>query len=187
MLQVNPSEISGIIESGAVVAYPTEAVYGLGCDPDNDAAIEKLLAVKQRPWEKGLILIASGFDQLKPYIDLSRVTEAQLQFAFDKWPGPFTFVIPAKAGVSRMLRGSFDTIAVRVTAHEGVRAMCDACRKPLVSTSANLAGEQPAMTLAEVQTQLGDKIDAVVLGQLGQSCQPSTIIDIQTGHIFRQG
>ncbi|QYK05327.1 L-threonylcarbamoyladenylate synthase [Shewanella zhangzhouensis] len=187
MLQVNPSQISGIIESGGVVAYPTEAVYGLGCDPDNDTAIQKLLAVKQRPWEKGLILIASSFDQLKPYIDLSRVTEAQLQAAFDKWPGPFTFVIPAKADVSPMLRGCFDTIAVRVTAHEGVRAMCDACQKPLVSTSANLAGEQPALTLAEVQTQLGDKIDAVVLGQLGQSGQPSTIIDIQTGHIFRQG
>ncbi|WP_372870825.1 L-threonylcarbamoyladenylate synthase [Shewanella sp.] len=187
MLQVNPSEIADIVAAGGVLSYPTEAVYGLGCDPDNDAAIKKLLAVKQRPWEKGLILIASRFEQLAPYLDLSRVTESQLQTALDNWPGSFTFVIPAGAGVSRMLRGSFDTIAVRVTAHEGVRAMCDACQKPLVSTSANLAGQPPALTLEEVQTQLGDKIDAVVMGRLGGSGQPSTITDILTGHIFRQG
>ncbi|QSX37317.1 L-threonylcarbamoyladenylate synthase [Shewanella sedimentimangrovi] len=187
MLHLEPSAIADVIATGGVIAYPTEAVYGLGCDPDNLSAVQALLDVKQRPWEKGLILIASRFEQLLPYLDLSAVTEQQLIAAQAKWPGPFTFVIPAKAEVSPLLRGSFSAIAVRVSAHPGVRTMCDAIDKPLVSTSANLAGEEPALTLAEVETQFSGKIAAAVLGELGTARQPSTIIDIQTGHIFRQG
>ena len=187
MLQLHPSEINDVVLNGGVIAYPTEAVYGLGCDPDNDEAIQKLLAVKQRPWQKGLILVASDFQQLLAYVDDSQLTIEQLEFAFSKWPGPFTFVMPIKSHVSRFLCGEFDSIAVRVSAHEGVRAMCEALGKPLVSTSANLAGEDPALSGEQILKDFDAKIDALVLGSLGQPRQPSTIIDARSGKIFRNG
>lgn len=75
-----------------VIAYPTEAVFGVGCDPDSETAVTRLLALKQRPVDKGLILIAASFEQLKPYIDDSILTAAQRKAVFDCWPGPVTFV-----------------------------------------------------------------------------------------------
>jgi len=187
MLQLHPSDIKDIVLNGGVIAYPTEAVYGLGCDTDNDTAIQKLLAVKQRPWQKGLILVASDFQQLLAYVDESQLTAEQLEFAFSKWPGPFTFVMPIKAQVSKYLCGEFDSIAVRVSAHAGVQALCRALNKPLVSTSANLAGEDPALTAAEILADFTGKIDALVLGELGEQRQPSTIIDARSGKILRNG
>lgn len=187
MLQLHPSDIKDTILQGGVIAYPTEAVYGLGCDPDNDTAIKRLLAVKQRPWQKGLILVASEFSQLLPYVDETQLTAERLEFAFSKWPGPFTFVMPVKAQVSKYLCGEFDSIAVRVSAHAGVQALCRALNKPLVSTSANLAGEAPALSAAEILADFEGKIDALVLGELGEQCQPSTIIDARSGKILRNG
>lgn len=75
-----------------VIAYPTEAVFGVGCDPDSETAVTRLLALKQRPVDKGLILIAASFEQLKPYIDDTILTVAQRKAVFDCWPGPVTFV-----------------------------------------------------------------------------------------------
>lgn len=187
MLQLHPAQITHVIVQGGVIAYPTEAVYGLGCDPDNDEAIEKLLAVKQRPWQKGLILVASSFEQLLPYIDVAQLTQAQLDFAHSKWPGPFTFVMPVREHVSRKLRGEFDSIAVRVSAHPIVRELCDTLNKPLVSTSANLAGQMPIMSSTQILADFADKIDALVLGDLGQQTQPSSIIDARSGQILRNG
>jgi L-threonylcarbamoyladenylate synthase len=187
MQQLYPSQITDVILQGGVIAYPTESVYGLGCDPDNDQAIEALLAVKQRPWQKGLILVASSFEQLLPYIDVSQLTQIQLDFAHSKWPGPFTFVMPVKAHVSNKLRGEFDSIAVRVSAHSIVRELCESLNKPLVSTSANLAGQDPVLTSSQILTDFSGKIDALVLGDLGQQAQPSTIIDARSGQILRNG
>jgi L-threonylcarbamoyladenylate synthase len=187
MLQLQPTEVKTLILEGGVIAYPTEAVYGLGCDPDNDGAIEKLLNVKQRPWQKGLILVASDFQQLTPYVDESYMSREQLEFAFSKWPGPFTFVMPVKSQISKLLCGEFDSIAVRVSAHEGVRQLCQTIGKPLVSTSANLAGEDPVLTATEILTDFEGKIDALVLGSLGEQRQPSTIIDARSGKILRNG
>ena len=187
MLELHPSEIKDTVLQGGVIAYPTEAVYGLGCDPDNDQAIQKLLDVKQRPWQKGLILVASEFGQLVPYIDVTKLTEQQLALAHSKWPGPFTFVMPVLPHVSKRLCGEFESIAVRVSAHEGVQALCQTLGKPLVSTSANLAGEPPALTANEIISSFTGKIDALVLGSLGAQRQPSTIIDAISGQILRQG
>lgn len=187
MLQLQPSAVATLIEQGGVIAYPTEAVFGLGCDPDNDSAIAKLLAVKQRPWQKGLILVASSFEQLLPYIDITQLSESQLQFAQSKWPGPFTFVMPIKPQVSQLLCGQFDSIAVRVSAHPVVRELCETLNKPLVSTSANLAGEPPVVDAQHIITDFSDKIDALILGQLGEQRQPSTIIDARSGQTLRNG
>ena len=187
MLEVLPADVAELVKQGGVIAYPTEAVYGLGCDPDNNDAIEQLLQIKQRPWQKGLILVAGEYQQLLPYIDESQLSAEQLAFAKSKWPGPFTFIMPAKQGLSNLLSGSFDSIAVRVTAHPDVQALCAAINKPIVSTSANLSGMEPAMSATAVKQQFDRAIFAVVKGELGNQAAPSTIIDARNGNIIRQG
>lgn len=113
-----------VLKQDKVIAYPTEAVFGVGCDPDSETAVTRLLELKQRPIDKGLILIAANFDQLKPYIDDSMLTDAQRDAIFACWPGPVTFVFPAAITTPRWLTGRFDSLAVRVTDHPLVVALC---------------------------------------------------------------
>lgn len=183
----NLNHVVAALRQEEVIAYPTEAVFGVGCDPDSEQAVMKLLALKQRPVEKGLILIAANYEQLAPYIDDSQLTAEQKQRIFDSWPGPVTWVMPTKPGVPRFLTGQFDTIAVRVTDHPLVQALCLAFGKPLTSTSANLTGQEPGRTVAEVELQLGDRLAAILQGDTGGRENPSEIRDARTGQIFRQG
>jgi L-threonylcarbamoyladenylate synthase len=169
-----------------VIAYPTEAVFGVGCDPDSETAVMCLLELKQRPVDKGLILIAASFEQLKPYIDDTMLTDAQREVVFSRWPGPVTFVFPAKASTPRWLTGRFDTLAVRVTDHPLVVELCQAYGKPLVSTSANLTGQEPCRSVEEVIAQFGEAFP-VVRGETGGRLNPSEIRDALTGELFRQG
>ncbi|GGI91859.1 L-threonylcarbamoyladenylate synthase [Shewanella gelidii] len=185
MLHLSPSQASSTLDAGGVIAYPTEAVFGLGCDPNNRDAIEKILQLKRRPWEKGLILVASDMQQLDAYVDFSALTLAQLAETQAKWPGPFTFLMPKSKTLLPLLCGQFETIAVRVSAHPVVREICDHFGGAIVSTSANHAGEEPALTVAEIESIFEHEIDAVITGALGDNPQPSTIIDIQTGKILR--
>ncbi len=175
------------LQSGEVIAYPTEGVFGVGCDPDNPEAIEKLLQLKQRPVEKGLILIAASYQQLLPYIDETQLTEEQLQQVKATWPGPVTWVMPASDKVSQWVSGQFDTIAVRVTDHPLVQQLCNAYGKPLTSTSANLTGQPSCMTTEEVEQQLGDKLVAILRGATGGRNKPSEIRDARTLQVLRQG
>ncbi|WP_028116939.1 L-threonylcarbamoyladenylate synthase [Ferrimonas senticii] len=179
------AEAGVTINQGGVIAYPTEAVFGLGCDPMNQAAVERLLQIKQRPVEKGLILVAASFGQLRPFVDESVLDEARQQQIFSRWPGPYTWVMPVRAGVPKWLTGQFDTLAVRVSDHPAVQDLCCAAGGPVVSTSANLSG-QPALTLGgEVVEQLGHLLDGVVMGEVGGNLAPSTIMDARSGDILR--
>ena len=130
------AEFVSAFEQGEVLAYPTEAVFGLGCDPDNQDAVEKVLAIKTRPQDKGLILIAASIEQLNPYIDTSSLNAAMMERVNTTWPGPFTWIMPKAARTPDYLTGGRDTIAVRVSAHPTVIQLCNAVNKPLVSTSA---------------------------------------------------
>lgn len=169
-----------------VIAYPTEAVFGVGCDPDSETAVRRLLALKQRPVDKGLILIAADFEQLKIYIDDATLNVAQREAVFSRWPGPVTFVFPAHSSTPRWLTGRFDTLAVRITDHPQVIELCRAYGKPLVSTSANLTGQPPCRTTEEVLAQFGRDFP-VVIGKTGGRLNPSEIRDALTGELFRQG
>lgn len=183
----NITQVISALKQGEVVGYPTEAVFGVGCDPDNKQAVEKLLALKQRPIEKGLILIAADYEQLLPYIDESQLTSAQKQAVMATWPGPVTWVMPTKPNVPSFLTGQFTTIAVRVTDHPLVQQLCRQFGKPLTSTSANLTGQEPGRTMTEVEQQLGQYLAVILDGNTGGRLNPSEIRDAQTGNIFRQG
>ncbi|AUI84969.1 threonylcarbamoyl-AMP synthase [Vibrio azureus] len=175
------------LKNGDVLAYPTEGVFGVGCDPDNPEAIQKLLTLKQRPVEKGLILIAASYAQLQPYIDESQLTQQQLERVHATWPGPYTWVMPASSKVSSWVSGQFDSIAVRVTDHPLVQDLCQAFGKPITSTSANLTGQPPCMTTAEVEVQLGQQLVAILDGKTSGRDKPSEIRDAKTGQVLRQG
>jgi L-threonylcarbamoyladenylate synthase len=170
------------LDSGGVIAYPTESIYGVGCDPWDDNALSKILTIKQRPWEKGLIVIAADFNQLQEFIQpLSTDILQQLEAT---WPGPVTWLLPVKEGVSPLLIGEHDAIAVRVTAHPVARSLCEAYGGPIVSTSANLSGRAPAKQAYQVRQQLPE-VDYILTGRLGGADKPSQIRDARTGKVLR--
>lgn len=175
-----------VYTQGGIIAYPTEAVFGLGCDPDNALALQRLLSIKQRPAEKGLILLAANYTQLLPYIDDDVLSNNSRQEILSRWPAAITQVLPAKKNVSPLLTGNFTSIAVRITDHPDVVALCKQTNKAIVSTSANLAGESPAITWQQVVEQLGDQVDFIVNGKTSGLLKPSTIINGLTGFTYRQ-
>lgn len=170
------------IQFGGLVAYPTEAVYGLGCDPENEAAVRQLLALKNRPEHKGLILIAAHIEQLASWIT---VTPEQQQTLLASWPGPITWLVPATNKVPKWVRGGHNTVAVRVCGHPIARALCAEVGKPIVSTSANMAGMPPCRTAQEVQQQFSQQVGFVVHGQCNLAAEPSTIVDLLSGQKLR--
>ncbi len=171
--------VARTVRTGGIVAYPTEAVYGLGCDPRNKRAVQRLLVLKRRSIRKGLILIAADFAQLAPFLQpLPAADQARLATT---WPGPYTWLIPARPETPRWLRGEHDTLAVRVTAHPLAAALCRACGHALVSTSANFSGRPPARTALAVRRQLGQHLDALLPGPTGGAKKPTEIRDLKSG------
>ncbi|WP_110651327.1 L-threonylcarbamoyladenylate synthase [Salinicola peritrichatus] len=171
------------LERGGVIAYPTEGVWGLGCDPDDERALAALIALKGRASDKGLILIAGTIEQLGPWLE--GLDEASMARLDASWPGPNTWLVPDNGRAKPLLRGSHPTLAVRVSDHPLVQELCGSWGGPLVSTSANRAGEAPAMSADAVRETFGDAIDAIVEGPLGGRDRPSTIRDLMTNRILR--
>ena len=170
------------VRAGEVIAYPTEAVFGLGCDPFNEEAVLQLLAIKRRPWQKGVILIASCITQLQPFI--APLTTEQQDKLSATWPGHMTWLVPAHPDTPSYLTGTHATIAVRVTAHPTARRLCQQLDHPLVSTSANRTGGLPARTHHQVRRQL-PMIEHIVTASCGKAEQPSHIRDLTTGKVIR--
>ncbi|WP_163830701.1 L-threonylcarbamoyladenylate synthase [Spartinivicinus ruber] len=170
--------------NGGVVAYPTEAVWGLGCDPWQQSAVERILKLKQRPVEKGLIMVAADINQIEPL--LKSVTSEQLAQLKASWPGPVTWLIPDSDNwVPQWVKGRYKSVAVRVSDHPIVKAFCHKVGKPIISTSANLAGEPELKTEQAVRRQFDDQLDAIIPGELGNQTKPSQIRDLITNQILR--
>jgi L-threonylcarbamoyladenylate synthase len=174
---------ASVVRAGGVIAYPTEAVWGLGCDPWNAEAVYRLLELKQRPAEKGLILVAAHIDQVAGLLDgLSPAQHARLQLS---WPGPFTWLIPHQDRVPPWVTGKHSSVAVRVSAHPVVVALCNAFGGPLISTSANIAGAQSPRERFQVQRYFGDQVDCYVQGRTGGASRASLIRDLLTDQVVR--
>ncbi len=168
-----------------MIAYPTEAVFGLGCDPLNPEAVRRVLDLKKRRIDKGLILIASTLPQLHPFI---RPLDARIRQALtDSWPGPVTWAVPASADCPDWLTGGKSTLAVRVSAHPVCRALCERWGGPLVSTSANASGNPPIRKRELLWKHFGTLIDYIVPGELGELKNPTEIRDAASCAIIRPG
>jgi len=172
------------IRSGGVIAYPTEAVFGLGCDPANRNAVQRLMALKNRCWRKGLILIASEQRQLLPWLE--KIPDCGSRQLDESWPGPTTWLLPAARDCPNWLRGEHDTLAVRVTAHPLVRRLCDILDSAIVSTSANTSGQRPARSVLDVRLRFGDRLDFVLPGSLGGQRHATEIRDLASGQFIRK-
>jgi L-threonylcarbamoyladenylate synthase len=178
------------LHCGEMIAYPTEGVYGLGCDPREPKALHALLQLKQRSPAKGLILVGSHLDQLIPYVDMASLSAARCAEIHATWPGSVTWVLPIRLPSvlpTALCVAAHDqqTLAVRVSAHPVVRALCDHFSGAIVSTSANISGAAPLQSAAAIEHVFGDRIAGVVQGALGGDQKPSRVMDGVTGAILR--
>ncbi len=170
-----------VLRAGGIVAYATEAVFGLGCDPRNRRAVDRLRRIKQRSIHKGFILIAAKTSQLAPYVSFFP------PHVLASWPGPRTWLLPVRSGRATWVTGRSAAIAVRVTAHTQAAALCRACRTAIVSTSANRSGQRPARNRREVLRRFGRLVDYVLLGRVGGLGRPTPITDAASGRVVRSG
>lgn len=172
------------IRAGAVIAYPTEAVWGLGCDPWDEEAVERLLAIKSRPVDKGLILVADNVRQFDFLFE--DFPQAWLDRMASTWPGPNTWLVPHRGMLPQWITGVHETVALRVSDHPQVRDLCSLVG-PLVSTSANPQGRPAARTRLRVEQYFRGQLDLVLGGRLGGRKNPSVIRDLATGQVVRAG
>ncbi|MCW8093475.1 Sua5/YciO/YrdC/YwlC family protein [Alteromonas sp. ASW11-130] len=184
MNEMQCAEFKQAFDEGRLVVYPTEAVMGIGCDPDNHKAVNTLLALKDRPVEKGMILIADTYSRLLPYVDDSLISLDMRPVIFSSWPGPVTWLLPKSASAPDWITGGQDKIAVRVTNHPTVIDLCRAAGRPLVSTSANPSGLTPAKSVSEAKNYFGDNV-IYIDGKTGGYNSPSTIRDCASGKVIR--
>lgn len=168
-----------------VIAYPTEAVFGLGCAPCYPGAVQRILALKRRSPAKGLIVVGSELSQLLGLIDLDALGSDK-ERVLASWPGAVTWVIPARPGVPDWLTGTHPGLAVRLSAHPQVRALCDRVGA-LVSTSANPEGAPPARDARRVRAYFGDALDYILPGNVGGRRSPTEIRDARSGAVLRTG
>lgn len=173
-----------VVKQGGIIAYPTEAVFGIGCDPCNEEAVMRVTEIKSRPVGKGFILIASKASQLDMLCDITN--EGFLRRIKNTWPGPNTWVFPVADTCPQWLCAGQASIAVRISAHPPVITLCDTLGSALISTSANLSGGEPARTVQQVRKIFGDAIHYIVEGEVGDLDHPTTIRDVSDGRVIRE-
>ncbi|MEM9057843.1 MAG: L-threonylcarbamoyladenylate synthase [Pseudomonadota bacterium] len=172
------------LRAGGVVAYPTEGVFGLGCDPFDASAVARILDIKHRRLEAGLIVIGDSLAQLAPL--LAPLPDALAEQAAATWPGAVTWVMPASDEAPHWITGGRDTVAVRVPGHARARQLCTLAGTPLVSTSANRSGRPALRSALAVRRHLREAVDCIVPGAVVSTAGASEIRDAQTGHILRE-
>ena len=172
-----------VMNEGGVIAYPTESVFGFGCNPFNESAIEKVLKIKGREFVKGFILITSNWEQVEA---LTQPIRPELLAAVqNSWPGPVTWVFPADPKLPAWLTGDRPTIAIRLTAHPVAKALCDTYGGPIVSSSANRSGQIPTRDYRATRLMFGDELGFIMPGQVGELLRPTPIFDACTGEQLR--
>jgi L-threonylcarbamoyladenylate synthase len=183
MASLRVARAARVVRGGGVIAYPTEAVFGLGCLPRDRRAVMRVLAIKRRSWRKGLILIGASLAQLERYVALP--PEPRRSEVLATWPGPHTWVLDALPDAPRWITGGRASVAVRVTAHPIAAELCRAAGDALVSTSANVNRRPPHRLLLRLRRDLGKRVDYVLAGPLGGLAAPTVIRDGRSGKVLR--
>ena len=175
------AQACAVLRTGGVVAFPTETYYGLAVDPYNQAAISRLFALKERSFDKPVLLIVDNPSQLSSLVAEIPPPFPILMERF--WPGPLTLVFPGASSLPEMLTGQRGTIGVRVSSHPVARQLVRAFGRPITATSANLSGHLPAVAASGVRDQLGPEVDLVLDGGKTPGGQGSTIMGYQEGKV----
>lgn len=178
------------LQQGHVIAYPTEAVWGLGCDMRRQDAFNKILELKQRSIEKGVILLSDSIERVEDFLlPLDKTIQQIIQSWQSSNQRATTWLLPIHPDIPFWIYGNHDRVAIRVSQHTLCKRLCQELNGFLVSTSANLAGCPPAKTATEVLNYFKDDCNkgniTLIDGELGQNQQPSRIIDAITGKIIR--
>lgn len=172
-----------LLRNGGVIAYPTEGVWGLGCIYEDERAVSRILQLKGRSWREGLILAAAEMSQVAPFLE--GIDETQRTTLEAAWPGPITYLVPDNGFAPIWITGGNDRVALRVSDHPIIKAICDRLDCAIVSTSANPTGKPPARTGLRVRQYFRRGIDYIVPGRLGDTGGASEIRDLVTGDIIR--
>jgi len=178
------NRLTHAIAAGAVIGYPTDTIWGFGCDPLNPASVTRLLQIKQRPVDKGLILLTSQLLYCEPFIRLTPEQRAILQ---SPCTTPTTWLVDASEHCPVWIRGNHPTVAVRVTDHPLLRYLCPRLNLPLVSTSANRAGKSTVRSALQLRRQFAGEVDFIVTGFDSGGARPSAIKSLASGHLLRSG
>ena len=178
------NRLSKAVEQGAVIAYSGDTIWGFGCHPLRPDSVDQILQIKRRSANKGLILLSSELEFCLPYIDNNLSTESinLLQQSKSK---PTTWLIPASLHCPAWLRGEYPTIAIRITNHPFIQALCKNIKSPIVSTSANLTGKTPVRNSIQANRLFADQLDFIVTGYESGTGRASEIKSLQTGDTIR--
>lgn len=177
---------AAVVANEGIIAYPTEAVWGLGCDPFCASAVYRLLQMKRRSASKGLILVASSIEQLGPLGQ--NLSESERLLLAKQYDHPVTWIIPDEENlIPSYIKGNSKDVAIRVSTHKLVKMLCDSWGGLLVSTSANRSTEASAMSAAEVRKIFRQQVDFILPGKLGGYEKPSEIRALRDDRIIRSG
>jgi len=170
-------EAARLLRGGALVAFPTETVYGLGGDATSERAVAAIFAAKGRPRFNPLISHLAASKQAAEFAELDeRAREIAARF----WPGPLTLVLPRRrdCAIALLASAGLDTVALRVPAHALAHALLDAVGRPIAAPSANRSGRISPTTAAHVRDELGDRIAAIIDGGPCAIGLESTVLDL---------
>jgi L-threonylcarbamoyladenylate synthase len=168
------------LKSGGVILYPSDTIWGLGCDVRNDQSIEKLLSIKQRPVEKGLIVLISKIEQLSEYVEeVPEIAWDLVEFA----ENPLTVIYPKGKNVSPLLLGTDGSIAIRLVKDEFCKGLIYRYQRGIVSTSANISGEASPESFEKISGLIKDQVDYILKNptQVKGINKPSKIVKLGLG------
>jgi len=171
----NIREASKVVKNGGLVVYPTDTVYGLGCDPFNIRAVERVFKVKGERKEKPLPILASDIKLIEK---IAYINEKARKIAEKHWPGPITLVVPKKPVLPNVVTCGLASVGVRIPNHTVAIQLINLCDGLLVGTSANKTGKKSPKTAQEANKQLGELVDIVLDGGPTPLGQESSIIDL---------
>ena len=184
MLQDEIRKAVEIMRQGGVILYPTDTVWGIGCDATNPEAVKRVYAIKQRSDHKALICLVDSDARLSRYVrNVADVTWDMIELATKT----LTIIYPKAMGLAPNLMGEDGSVAIRVTKEEFSKELCYRFQKPIVSTSANISGEPTPQTFDEISEDIKNAVDYVV--RYNQRCkekhQPSSIVKIDEDGTFQ--
>jgi len=174
IMQQELKKALAILEAGGLILYPTDTVWGIGCDATNPLAVQKVYALKKREESKALICLVSSFIMLEEVIPEVPLVARELLQEAEK---PTTIIYHRPQWVAHNLVAEDNTLAIRVVQHEFCELLIEKFGKPIVSTSANISSQKTAESYQEISREILEGVDYVVnLHQQNQAAQPSAIL-----------
>jgi len=173
-----------VLRAGGIILYPTDTVWGIGCDATNEQAVQKIFNLKNRKDKKAMLILIDNAAKLQSYLDeVPDMTWDLIEFA----EKPLTIIYPDAKNLAPNLLGEDKSIGIRVTKEDFSRRLCEQFRKPIVSTSANLSGEQTPLNFSEISETIKSKVDYVVSFRQNELSKPkpSSIIKLGKGNLFQ--